>query len=38
MDFHPTQERWAYVRDDIGYIHKIDLYSLQTRAQGTGRA
>ena len=29
MDFHPTQERWAYVRDDIGYIHKIDLYSLK---------
>lgn len=29
MDFHPKQERWAYVRDDIGYIHKIDLYSLQ---------
>jgi len=30
MDFHPRQERWAYVRDDIGYIHKIDLYSLKT--------
>ncbi len=29
MDFHPRQERWAYVRDDIGYIHKIDLYSLK---------
>jgi len=29
MDFHPKQERWAYVRDDIGYIFKIDLYSLQ---------
>lgn len=29
MDFHPKQERWAYVRDDIGYIHKIDLYSLK---------
>jgi len=29
MDFHPKQERWAYVRDDIGYILKIDLYSLQ---------
>lgn len=29
MDFHPTLERWAYVRDDIGYIHKIDLYTLQ---------
>ena len=29
MDFHPTQERWAYVRDDIGYIHKIDLYSMK---------
>ena len=29
MDFHPRQERWAYVRDDIGYIMKIDLYSLK---------
>ncbi len=28
MDFHPKQERWAYVRDDAGYILKIDLYSL----------
>ena len=30
MDFHPRQARWAYVRDDMGYIHKIDLYSLKT--------
>jgi mono/diheme cytochrome c family protein/DNA-binding beta-propeller fold protein YncE len=30
MDFHPKQARWAYVRDDMGYIHKIDLYSLKT--------
>lgn len=30
MDFHPREERWAYVRDDMGYVHKIDLYSLQT--------
>lgn len=29
MDFHPTQARWAYVRDDLGYIHKIDLHSLK---------
>jgi len=29
MDFHPTQPRWAYVRDDIGYVHKVDLYSMQ---------
>ena len=29
MDFHPKQERWAYVRDDLGYIMKIDLYSLK---------
>ncbi|MGD8934775.1 MAG: cytochrome D1 domain-containing protein, partial [Gammaproteobacteria bacterium] len=29
MDFHPKQERWAYVRDDMGYITKIDLYSLK---------
>ena len=30
MDFHPKEERWAYVRDDLGYIIKIDLYSLKT--------
>lgn len=30
MDFHPKQARWAYVRDDMGTIHKIDLYSLKT--------
>lgn len=29
MDFHPTDPRWAYVRDDVGYVHKIDLYSMQ---------
>ncbi len=29
MDFHPHQERWAYVRDDMGYVSKIDLYSLR---------
>ena len=29
MDYHPKQERWAYVRDDLGYIMKIDLYSLK---------
>jgi DNA-binding beta-propeller fold protein YncE len=29
MDFHPKQERWAYVRDDLGFVHKIDLYSLK---------
>ena len=29
MDFHPTQPRWAYVRDDIGYVHKVDLYSMR---------
>jgi len=29
MDFHPKQERWAYVRTDTGYILKIDLYSLK---------
>jgi len=29
MDFHPKQERWAYVRDDMGCILKIDLYSLK---------
>ncbi len=30
MDFHPTQPRWAYVRDDRGYVHKIDMFSMQT--------
>lgn len=29
MDFHPTQARWAYVRDDMGYVHKVDLFSMQ---------
>lgn len=29
MDFHPTQPRWAYVRDDAGYVHKIDLYTMK---------
>ncbi len=29
MDFHPTQPRWAYVRDDIGYVHKVDLYTMK---------
>lgn len=29
MDFHPKQERWAYVRDDAGYVLKIDLYTLK---------
>lgn len=30
MDFHPTKPRWAYVRDDNGWVHKIDLYSMRT--------
>lgn len=30
MDFHPTASRWSYVRDDAGYVHKIDLYSMRT--------
>ena len=29
MDFHPKQDRWAYVRDDLGYIFKLDLYSVK---------
>lgn len=29
MDFHPRDPRWAYVRDDMGHVHKIDLYSLK---------
>ncbi|RIK93464.1 MAG: cytochrome C [Burkholderiales bacterium] len=30
MDFHPIERRWAYVRDDLGWVHKIDLYSMRT--------
>jgi nitrite reductase (NO-forming)/hydroxylamine reductase len=30
MDFHPTEPRWAYVRDDMGWVHKIDLYSMRS--------
>ncbi len=30
MDFHPTDPRWAYVRDDAGWVHKMDLYSMRT--------
>ena len=30
MDFHPTYPRWAYVRDDAGWVHKVDLYSMRT--------
>ena len=30
MDYHPRDPRWAYVRDDMGWVHKIDLHSLQT--------
>lgn len=29
MDFHPTLPRWAYVRDDAGYVHKVDLYTMK---------
>lgn len=29
MDFHPTDPRWAYVRDDLGWVHKIDLYTMR---------
>ncbi|MCC6868724.1 MAG: c-type cytochrome [Burkholderiales bacterium] len=29
MDFHPTDPRWAYVRDDAGWVHKVDLYSMR---------
>lgn len=30
MDFHPSEPRWAYLRDDAGWVHKIDLYSMRT--------
>ncbi len=29
MDFHPTEPRWVYVRDDAGWVHKVDLYSMR---------
>jgi len=29
IDFHPTQDRWAYATTDTGWLYKIDLYSLQ---------
>ncbi|MFA5520229.1 MAG: cytochrome D1 domain-containing protein [Castellaniella sp.] len=29
MDFHPVDSRWAYVRDDHGWVHKIDMYSMR---------
>ncbi len=29
MDFHPSDPRWAYVRDDAGWVHKVDLYEMR---------
>jgi len=29
LDFHPIDPRWLYVRDDAGWVHKVDLYSLR---------
>lgn len=29
LDYHPTDERWAYVTTDSGHLFKIDLYSLE---------
>lgn len=29
VDFHPLEERWAYVRTDAGAVLKVDLYSMQ---------
>jgi len=29
LDYHPIDERWAYLTTDAGYVFKIDLYSLQ---------
>lgn len=29
LDYHPIDERWAYLTTDAGYVYKIDLYSLQ---------
>lgn len=33
MDFHPFDPRWAYVRDDLGWVHKVDLYSCRSCAR-----
>ncbi len=30
VDFHPSEPRWAYIRDDAGWVHKVDLYSMRT--------
>lgn len=29
VDYHPTNERWAYVKTDGGRVYKVDLYSMQ---------
>jgi len=29
IEYHPTEDRWAYVSTDTGWLYKIDLYSLQ---------
>lgn len=29
IDYHPTNERWAYVKTDGGKVFKVDLYSMQ---------
>ncbi|WP_271272437.1 cytochrome D1 domain-containing protein [Aliamphritea hakodatensis] len=29
LDYHPTDERWAYLKTDGGRLYKLDLYSMQ---------
>ena len=29
VDYHPTNERWAYVKTDGGRVYKVDLYSMK---------
>ncbi|MCC2111483.1 MAG: c-type cytochrome [Hyphomicrobiales bacterium] len=29
VDYHPTDERWAYVKTDGGRVYKVDLYSMK---------
>jgi len=37
VDYHPTNERWAYAKTDGGRIFKIDLYSMKaTRSVKVG--
>ena len=37
IDYHPTNERWAYIKTDGGRVYKVDLYTMQaTRSVQVG--